>query len=96
MKIEKQYIYHRHIYYHRTFLLYQNNVRKTWSVIKETLQRKKKHEMPGEFVWNNRVITDMTDIANEFNRYFIIIIIKYQIYIALISNKCSEALNSTT
>ena len=27
--------------------------------------------MPGEFVWNNRVITDMTDIANEFNRYFI-------------------------
>ena len=24
-----------------TFLLYQNNVRKTWSVIKETLQRKK-------------------------------------------------------
>ena len=56
---------------HRTFLLYQNNVRKTWSVIKETLQRKKKHEMPGEFVWNNRVITDMTDIANEFNRYFI-------------------------
>ena len=31
----------------------------------------KKHEMPGEYVWNNRVITDMTDIANEFNRYFI-------------------------
>ena len=27
--------------------------------------------MPGEFVWNNRVITDMTDIANDFNRYFI-------------------------
>ena len=23
--------------FHRTFLLYQNNVRKTWSVIKETL-----------------------------------------------------------
>ena len=31
----------------------------------------KRHKMPGEFVWNNRVITDMTDIANEFNRYFI-------------------------
>ena len=61
----------KRLYYHRTFLLYQNNVRKTWSVIKETLQRKKRHEMPGEFVWNNRVITDMTDIANEFNRYFI-------------------------
>ena len=32
----------KRLYYHRTFLLYQNNVRKTWSVIKETLQRKKK------------------------------------------------------
>ena len=30
------------------------------------------------------------------NPYIIIIIIKYQIYIALISNKCSEALNSAT
>ena len=51
--------------------MYQNNVRKTWSVIKETLQRKKKHEIPKEFVWNNRAITDMNEIANEFNRYFI-------------------------
>ena len=31
----------KRLYYHRTFLLYQNNARKTWSVIKETLQRKK-------------------------------------------------------
>ena len=38
------------LYYHRTFLSHQNNVRKTWSVIKETLQRKKKHELPNEFV----------------------------------------------
>ena len=61
----------KRLYYHRTFLLYQNNVRKTWSVIKETLQRKKKHKMPKEFVWNNHAITDMNEIANEFNRYFI-------------------------
>ena len=27
--------------------------------------------MPGEFVWNNRVITAMTDIAHEVNKYFI-------------------------
>ena len=58
------------IYYHRTFLLYQNNDRKTWSVIKETLQREKKHELPNEFVWNNHVVTDMNEIANKFNRYF--------------------------
>ena len=35
--------------------------------MKETLQRKKKHEMPNEFVWNNHAITDMNEIANEFN-----------------------------
>ena len=44
---------------------------KAWSVIKETLQRKRKHELPNEFVWNNHVITDMNEVANEFNRYFI-------------------------
>ena len=38
---------------------------------KRNFTTEKRHEMPGEFVWNNRVITDMTDIANEFNRYFI-------------------------
>ena len=36
----------KRLYYHRTFLLYQNNVRKTWSVIKETLQRKKNMRYP--------------------------------------------------
>ena len=61
----------KRLYHHRTFLLYQNNVRKTWSVIKKTLQRKKKHEMPTEFIWNNHANTDMNEIANEFNRYFI-------------------------
>ena len=61
----------KRLYYHRTFLLYQNNERKTWAVIKETLQRKKKHEMPHEFVCNNNIITDMNVIAIEFNRYFV-------------------------
>ena len=61
----------KRLYYHRTFLLYQNNIRKTWAVIKEILQRKKKHELPHEFVCNNNVITDMNVIANDFNRYFI-------------------------
>ena len=36
----------KRLYYHRTFLLYQNNVRKTWSVIKKTLQRKKDTKCP--------------------------------------------------
>ena len=35
------------------------------------LQSENKYEIPHEFVWNNYVITDMNEIANEFNRYFI-------------------------
>ena len=32
------------LYYKRTFNLYQNDVKKTWALIKETLQQKKKHK----------------------------------------------------
>ena len=61
------------LYYKRTFNLYQNDVKKTWALIKETLQQKKKQELPTEFIWNDRIITDLDEIANKFNTYFIII-----------------------
>ena len=38
---------------------------------KRNLTKEKKIERHNEFVWNNRAITDMNEIANEFNRYFI-------------------------
>ena len=38
---------------------------------KRNITKEKKHELPEEFVWNNHVITDMNEIASEFNRYFI-------------------------
>ena len=59
------------LYYKKTFNLYQNDVKKTWALIKETLQQKKKHELPTEFIWNDRIITDLDEIANKFNTYFI-------------------------
>ena len=34
------------LYYKRTFNLGQNDVKKTWTLIKETLQQKKKQELP--------------------------------------------------
>ena len=40
-------------YYKKTFNLYQNNVKKTWTLIKETLQQKKKQKLPTEFIWND-------------------------------------------
>ena len=59
------------LYYKKTFNLYQNDVKKTWALIKETLQQKKKQELPTEFIWNDRIITDLDEIANKFNTYFI-------------------------
>ena len=58
-------------YYKRTFNLYQNDVKKTWALVKETLQQKKKQELPTEFIWNDRIITDLDEIANKFNTHFI-------------------------
>ena len=49
----------------------QNNVKKTWILIKETIQQKKKQKLPAEFIWNDQVITDLDEIANKFNTYFI-------------------------
>ena len=63
------------LYYKRTFNLYQNYVKKTWTLIKETLQQKKKQELPAEFIWNDQIITDLDEIANKFNSYFISIVI---------------------
>ena len=59
------------LYYKRTFNLYQNDVKKTWTLIRETLQQKKKQELPAEFIWNDQIITDLDEIANTFNTYFI-------------------------
>ena len=59
------------IYFHRIFNMHKNNVKKTWSIITETLHHKQKSEISKEFLINNSVITDPTIIANQFNNYFI-------------------------
>ena len=61
----------KHLYYTRTFALYKNDVKQTWSVIKDTLQRKRQCKPTEKFSLNNRIITDLDDIANAFNAYFV-------------------------
>ena len=61
----------KHLYYARTFALYKNDIKQTWSVIKDTLQRKHHCKTTDKFVLNNRVVTDVDKIVNEFNVYFI-------------------------
>ena len=44
-------------------------MRKTWSVINDTLHRRSKGQ--SEFIFGNRIICDSDEIANHFNDYFI-------------------------
>ena len=60
----------KRLYYMRTFALYKNDIKQTWSVIKDTLQKKLHSAPSNKFILNNVTITDPDEIANEFNRYF--------------------------
>ena len=61
----------KRLYYLRTFALYRNDIKQTWSVIKGTLQKKLHSAPSNKFILNNATITDPDEIANEFNKYFI-------------------------
>ena len=57
-------------YFHNTFAMYKNDMKKTWAVKRETLKKIKKGKMsqPLSFKCNGRDLTDAIEIANEFNR----------------------------
>ena len=59
------------MFYARTFLLYKNDMRKTWSVINDTLQSNRRSKDQSEFIFGNRIIRDSDEITNHFNDYFI-------------------------
>ena len=61
----------KQLYYKRTFELYRNDSKQTWSVIKHTLQKNVRCPDSTNFVLNNRMITNLDEIANEFNKYFV-------------------------
>ena len=61
----------KRLYYKRTFELYRNDIKQTWSVIKHTLQRNVRCPDSTNFVLNNRMITTLDEIANESNKYFV-------------------------
>ena len=57
--------------YTRTFAIYKNDIKQTWNIIKDTLHRKTKCELPNQFFIGNRAVTNPDEIANEFNEYFV-------------------------
>ena len=55
--------------------MYKNDIKQTWAIIKDTLQNKAREELPNTYLLlNDRTLTNMDEIANEYNKYFINII----------------------
>ena len=52
---------------------YKADVKKTWSIIKDTLGKTNSQKINCEFEVDNRTITDPVEIANEFNIYSVAI-----------------------
>lgn len=58
-------------YYKEKFEQTKNNIRQTWSIINEIINKQKtRKNLPKAFRYNNSEITDPLDIANQFNEYF--------------------------
>ena len=55
----------KRLYYIKVFNMYKNDI------IKDTLQNKAREEIPNKYLLNDRTLTNMDEIANEFNKYFI-------------------------
>ena len=59
-------------YYTQQFEMYKNDIKKTWDTIKIAIDRRRhKSSFPDYFKVNERNIFENTEIANEFNRYFV-------------------------
>ena len=51
--------------------LNKHNIKQTWKIIKETLNRSKRDDLPDRFLVGEQYIDDPKEIANAFNSYFI-------------------------
>ena len=54
-----------------TFARFKHNIKQTWKIIKETLNRSKRDALPNRFLVGEQYIDDPKEIANAFNSYFI-------------------------
>ena len=53
------------------FQAQKTDLKKSWGILNEALNRnKEKIDLPSEFIYKNKTITDAIEIANSFNEYF--------------------------
>ena len=61
----------KRLYYIATFARFKHNIKQTWKIIKETLNRNQRDALPNRFLVGEQYIDDPKEIANAFNSYFI-------------------------
>ena len=74
-------------YYRNVFHKYSSNLKKTWQIIKESLNRRKgKLDFPQEFqLANGTLILEPKQIANAFNNFLSLLVILVKLIQQLIS-----------
>ena len=63
----------KRLYYMNKFNAFKNDIKKTWTLINDTLNKHVRNETHHEFLVNNKVIKDAETIANSLNDYCIYI-----------------------
>ena len=60
------------LHYSKLIIKYKENIKKTWSAIKEAIEKEKNYEQsfPQKIFVEEKEITDIKYIAENFNRYF--------------------------
>ena len=60
----------KNYYYIKTFKMSQNNIKKTWSLIKQLMSTKSKDNCIKNIIVNNIEISNPSEMAEQFNNYF--------------------------
>ena len=58
-------------HYKSLFNEHKNNIRKSWDIIKEIINKKSSRKCQSQFKVNNKLTSDSEKIANGFNKYFV-------------------------
>ena len=64
-------------YYDTQLLIHKNNLRKSWEIIKDVINKKKEIDLPDKFNIEDVMVTDKLEIALNFNKCYVNIGKKY-------------------
>ena len=58
-------------YYDKELLMHKNNLRKSWEILKDVINKKKKIDLPDKFNIDDDMVTDKLEIALNFNNFYV-------------------------